>query len=474
MRSSIIVLCYIVCVVRSFQVFKAKTAHELLKITWSTPKRSISTENPIRLPESSRKYYWNLSKVAFSLLPLYPGARRKTLQAEVVQGKIWTLDQLQGIISVNVPVRSVIVKLNRGGLLVYNPVAPTQECIEYVRDLERLHGKVQHIVLGTLGLEHKAFVGPFSQYFPLASVWAQKGQWSFPLNLPDTFLGFPSADRFFTIPESARDAPWYEDFDHAVLGPLKFKSVGAFGETAMFHRETRTLLVTDTIVKIGERPSPILEEDPRALLFHSRDKMLDDVKDTDDARLRGWRRIVLFALTFFPAGIKVENFLSTFLQQPRVSESAKIVGAGLVPGGTIYPWSWVKSETPNFKALQGGLLVAPILKELILNREPSVVRQWVDRISAWPIRRIVPSHLENNIAASGKDIRAAFDFVYPKKQISSITRSSNRWLRPDNRADVTSSSDGRAAYVKEEDLKLLKLLSDIFTKLGVVAPPAPV
>jgi hypothetical protein len=34
------------------------------------------------------------------------------------------------------------------------------------------------------------------------------------------------------------------------VGPLKFKSVGGFGETAIFHRETKTLLVTDTVVKV--------------------------------------------------------------------------------------------------------------------------------------------------------------------------------------------------------------------------------
>ena len=184
--------------------------------------------------------------------------------------------------------RSTVVKLEDGGLLIYNPVAPTREALEIISRLEELHGKVKYIVLGTLGLEHKALAGPFSRYFPGAEVWLQPGQWAFPVNLPPPLFGFPLNAR--VIPENSADAPWSKDFDHAVLGPLRFKSVGGFGETAMFHRSTNTLLLTDTIVKVGNTPPPILTEDPRALLFHSRDNMLEVVEDTDEVRKKGYRR----------------------------------------------------------------------------------------------------------------------------------------------------------------------------------------
>ena len=180
----------------------------------------------IALPPSSDDYKWDLGKVAFSLLPLAPGDRRRTLMEEIVKNEIWTLDQLQGIINVNVPVRAVIIKLSTGGLFVYNPVAPTKECLDMIRDLESKHGSVRHIVLGSLGLEHKAMAGPFSQYFPDSVVWLQPGQWSFPINLPSYLLGFPSGDRLKEIPESSVGSPWASDFDHCVLGPLRFKSVG--------------------------------------------------------------------------------------------------------------------------------------------------------------------------------------------------------------------------------------------------------
>ena len=232
-------------------------------------------------------------------LPLSPERRRKTILTEVVKDTIWTLDQLQGIVNVNVPVRCTIIKLRNGGLFVHNPVAPTPECINYVQAIAQKNGPVKYIVLGTLGLEHKAFVGPFSQYFPKAEIWLQPGQWSFPIdNFPYAFLGFPLGKQVRTIPCNSSDAPWSQDIDHLVLGPLKFKSVGKFGETAFFHKDSKTLLVTDAVVRVSDNPPEILEDDPRALLFHARDSMLDVVEDSRETRLRGWRRYgnVLYAL----------------------------------------------------------------------------------------------------------------------------------------------------------------------------------
>lgn len=411
--------------------------------TVSNVRREIS------LPPFSPDYFWNLNRVAFSLLPLAPGPRRKTIFEEVLKGQIWTLDQIQGIVNVNVPVRSTIVKLSQGGLFVYNPVAPTNECIRYIKQLESQHGPVKYIVLGSLGLEHKSLAASFSQYFPQSQVYLQPGQWSFPINLPDCFLGFPIGKRLQMIPFNKSDAPWMEDFDYEVLGPLRFKSVGGFGETAFFHRKTGTLLVTDTVIRVPNNPPAIVTDDPRAILFHSRDDMLDDVEDTEIARQRGWRRMVLFSLVFVPGGIAVKGFLETLKLLPRVTPTARLLGKGAIPiSGGLYPWRWEKNEVKNFKALQGGVLVAPILRELILNREPEAVLSWADKISqSWSIKRIIPSHFENNIGATSKDFRKAFEFLVAK--------------------DMTSIAYPRPL---DEDSSLLRAASDLLTKLGVVAP----
>lgn len=110
----------------------------------------------------------------------HPGSLAPSGPLRVRHGQVWTFDQLQGILYVIVPVRMTIVKLENtpgGGLLVYAPVAPTGECLSMVRALEAQHGPVRHIVLGTLGLEHKVFAGPFAQRFPESRVWYTPGQY---------------------------------------------------------------------------------------------------------------------------------------------------------------------------------------------------------------------------------------------------------------------------------------------------------
>lgn len=78
-------------------------------------------------PTQLRATTWPLGKVAFSLLPLAGTyTRRATVMEELVidnsngkrngkngnrNEKIWTFDQVQGVVNVNVPVRMVVVKV---------------------------------------------------------------------------------------------------------------------------------------------------------------------------------------------------------------------------------------------------------------------------------------------------------------------------------------------------------------------------
>ena len=72
-----------------------------------SPSSPISTSTT-----TARETYWPLGKVAFSLLPLSGTyTRRATVVEEVVDGSMWTMDQIQGVVNVNVPVRMVVVKV---------------------------------------------------------------------------------------------------------------------------------------------------------------------------------------------------------------------------------------------------------------------------------------------------------------------------------------------------------------------------
>lgn len=113
-----------------------------------------------------------------------PSAARATVREELVAGRVWTFDQVQGVIYVHVPVRMTVVKLDGGGLFVYAPVAPTIECLRLLSEVEAVHGPVRHILLPTLALEHKSFAGAFANARPKAQLWVAGAQYSFPLDLP--------------------------------------------------------------------------------------------------------------------------------------------------------------------------------------------------------------------------------------------------------------------------------------------------
>lgn len=288
-----------------------------------------------------KKQQFNLGKIAFSLVPLSPESvgRRKSILTEVVKGKVWTIDQVQGIINVNTPVRCTIIKLSNG-IFINNPVAPTQECIEYVRNIEvQCSMKVKYIALSSLAIEHKGTTGVFSSYFPDSSIYIQPGQYSFPIDLPSAFF-FPFGKKIVTIDEANKDAlPFSSELDFTVLGPLRPPGVGGFSETAFFHTETSTLLVTDTVVRIDDVPPPIIQDDPRALLYHARDTMLEVIEDTTENRNKGWRRMVLFGLTFQPSGINVFDTFDAIKMLGQVTPEMTALGAGAIPiDGGLYPW----------------------------------------------------------------------------------------------------------------------------------------
>jgi len=235
-----------------------------------------------------------------------------------------------------------------------------------------------------------------------------------------------------------------------MLYPLKFKSVGAFSETAFFHKATKSLIITDTVVSVTKTPPKIIQEDPRAMLFHARDYSNESVKDTPEIREKGWRRMVQFGLVFFPSQIDVMSVSGALNDSKSLDPSLKNLGDGAVPIG-LYPWTWHgnNADERNFETISknGALFCPPILTKLILDREPEKTLEWVDRVSSrFPFERIIPGHLNNNVKAGPKEFRAAFD---PLR--SDPTKGINYKQRP-----------------LDEDLALLQRASDILTKVNVV------
>jgi hypothetical protein len=348
----------------------------------------------------------DLSWPLWPIVPLYPYGKRRTIRHEVVKDTIWTFDQLQGIFYVVVPIRMTVIRLESGGLFVYAPVAPTPECIALVRELEAKHGAVKYIILPTIsGIEHKVFVGPFARRFREATVYVAPEQWSFPLNLPLSWLGLP-AKRTEILSDNSATTPWGREFDYEILKVIDLK-VGSFAEVAFFHHQSQTLLLTDTIISIPEDPPAIVQVDPYPLLFHARDRARDPLLDTIENRRTGWQRICLFALYFQPPVLEVPRWGRVFREAFTAKERSRQAYFGL------FPFQWRADWRDTFHTLrgEGRLLVAPILQTLILNRDPQAVIQWVDRVAKWEIKRVISCHFTSPIEVDSHQVRQAFSFL---------------------------------------------------------------
>jgi hypothetical protein len=353
-------------------------------------------------PAVPRDWAWPF----WPVVPLYPYGQRRTLMQEVVPGQIWTFDQVQGIFYVVVPIRMTVIRLRAGGLLVYAPIAPTPECVRLMRSLEARYGAVQHIILPTTtGIEHKVFVGPFARCFPQAQVWVAPHQWSYPVNLPLSWLGLPR-DRTQYLPDDSSKAPFADQFDYGILGPIRL-GLGPFVEVALFHRESHTLLLTDSLVSVPAEPPAVLQLDPYPLLFHARNHGTEPVQDSPEARRIGWQRVALFAFYFRPSALEVPPLGAAIQAAQKAPDRSRKAYFGL------FPFRWRSDWQQCFVLLhQGGRpLVAPVLQTLIFNRGPGQVRQWLDQITQWHFERVIPCHLEAPLALEPSQLRQAFAFL---------------------------------------------------------------
>lgn len=288
---------------------------------------TIATAPPAADAEIASDANWPL----WTALPVAPYARRKTLRREIIPHRVWTFEQLIGIYYVHVPIRMTVVAVDEyaggnassfsssssssspsssstakndtkmRGLVVYAPVAPTVECLRLLRELEDVYGPVRGIILPSVAVEHKVNAGPFARRFPDADFYVTDKQYSFPLPLPSSFLGFPAWAK--PLPMSSMQTNVLgPEFEYQVLtvqpGPGSM-----YQDVALFHKPSRTLMVCDAVLAVTEEPPIILTQEPeytRALLFHARDDKDETVPDTHENRRKGWRRIVLLFNFFFP------------------------------------------------------------------------------------------------------------------------------------------------------------------------------
>jgi hypothetical protein len=176
-------------------------------------------------------------------------------------------------------------------------------------------------------------------------------------------------------------------------------------------------MVVDSVVAVSPTPPTLLQAEPTPLLFHSRDDATAPVVDTPEARLVGWKRIVLFALFFRPSGLRVVEGADTVFGSAFRSP-ARDFGGWL----GLYPFEWQPGWERSFEAIRGGLFVAPGLQSIIFNRFPSQVLDWADTVAAWEFDKVIPAHLDAPVPADGRAWRKAFSFLEEKGPFPELGR----------------------------------------------------
>lgn len=372
---------------------------------------------PAKAGKSAGRGYINLTGFPF---PLGPFTERRTVETELVKGQVYGFEQEQSLSGITANVRSVVFRMRDNTLLVYNPVAPTEE---FMRQLAALnHNGVSHIMLGATAYEHKIFVGPFARRFPDAKVWAVPNQWSFPLDLPAPLLGINTkGSGGGELTDTAASSTAYDnspeltaEFEVKLLHPSQRLGFGyAANEAALLHRDTQTLALTDALVNVPAAPTSIYDEanllavgDNRRssnslgnlilkgasavnwrgtaaqeveTLFRATDEQIASAEGElsaqqhDQQLQRGWERNTLLSLYFGPA-----------------------------PSSLVDP-------SASFNSLKGKWVVAPVTDSLIYRSgkvKPELAR-WVDDVARWDFKMIAPSHFAVG-PGTADDLRAAF------------------------------------------------------------------
>jgi hypothetical protein len=322
---------------------------------------------------------------------------------ELIAERLWAFEQLQGVWYVAVPIRMSVLRVC-DGLLLYAPVAPTAEVREALRALENRWGPVRAIVLPTAsGLEHKLPVPAMARAFPAATVWVTQRQWSFPLNLPPAWLGFPAGRTRVLLEDGV---PYPDQLLWEALGPLDL-GLGTFLEVACLDRASGALLLTDALVSIPAEPPPIFSLDPTPLLFHARERGSEPLRDDPEARRRGWARLVLFANYLRPAPLDV----------PPLGE---VLREAFAPGCRnarshfgLFPFRWQPGWQQEAEALlshEGRPQVAAVLERLVFPRQRNALVTWLRALAGrGEPRWLVGAHYDAPVAIDGESLRQLAD-----------------------------------------------------------------
>lgn len=280
---------------------------------------------------------------------LAPAPYKETLRTELIPGRIWGFEQCIALASVSTNIRMTVVRLRDGTLWVSAPISPTSQCF---RELDEL-GEVSHLVVPSTALEHKASMGEFVAKYKKATVWVTPGQSAFALP------GIPASAR---VLGQGPAPPWADELECKVFY-VEPPVTDVFAEAVFFHKETKTLLVTDCALHLPTLAPKVLES---------------------------------YGFDGTPGPISPEQW------------RYKAIAFNFVTGRN--------QDEKDFEALsRPAAVVNPLLRFIVYRRCPKQAAEWVQDVAAWPFTRIVPAHLQAPFDCTPQQFLEAFGFLFEKQ-----------------------------------------------------------
>lgn len=383
---------------------------------------------------AKRKY---IQRFPTLFAPLYGEANEKeTTTPQKIGENIWSIEQNLELGPLQVPIRCVVIRLSDGSLWVHNPLAPTEEFFEAVESLLEVHdgedqnsgnvgksnNKIAYVVVPTYALEHKVFAKDALERWPDAQLWTAPGQFSFPIrNVSTQYIWGRDSDKIGTLSLSSlskeeAQPKWIDEIEYETLKAGTFtigSSLTSFYETAFFHKKSKSLVVTDALIRIPPNPPESNLNDPEKLLLISKKSTSDpQPPNTFENRKIGWEKTCLLVSYFFPEH-----------EEPDPEKSLGVV-------------TWTDGWHDNFLALSDRLLVPPVVRTLIYAQDSKPIEDWVDRIlqreqnNKWDFTQIVPAHFDGNIKGGPQEFKRAFEFLEDESIDAFPENDLKRGLKP--------------------------------------------
>ncbi|KAL3935332.1 MAG: hypothetical protein SGBAC_009131 [Bacillariaceae sp.] len=353
-----------------------------------------------------------------------PFRNRATFKYELGRNA-WALEQLLAFANVTATIRCTVIQLETtGGLWVHSPQWPTGE---FCALLDEIGAPVEHVVLPCNAFEHKAPMQAFVQKYPKARVWISPGQFG-PLGTCGKHLSNDTCQMGYKVDGilglDNPLPPWSNEFDMATLYLEIPKNAGPVSEVSFFHRPTKTLVATDSVIYVPKRRSP---PDIFATYF-------DDKGTAMEEDPTFWPRTVLQAI-FLPL---------------RQDDHGKY---------------------PSYEAIADRLVRAPILRALVDARAPTEVREWIaQQTTSWDFDRILTSHFESPIAAGPTEYKAAFGYLDDQEYMKVERTASSSSNSSSSSSSIGNKVNANLPAIQCQDWELLDSINQVVAKSNAGAP----